>query len=90
MENREQLMLLVEKVIGMVAEVMKCLKVVQGEQCCLRPWLCYERRYILDDKIEDLRFVKTIDTADKKYLKVEFKCDIGQFVVRRKSMEKKI
>ncbi|CAG8824803.1 20032_t:CDS:2, partial [Dentiscutata erythropus] len=36
------------------------------------------------------RFVKTIDAADKKYLKVEFECDVGQFVVRRKSIEKKI
>ncbi|CAG8810486.1 28423_t:CDS:2, partial [Dentiscutata erythropus] len=95
MENREQLMLLVEKVIGMVAEVMKCLKVVQGERCCLRPRLCYHEYWEHDvdipkSKKKDLRFVKTIDAADKKYLKVEFECDIGQFVVRRKSIKKKI
>ncbi|CAG8784544.1 11076_t:CDS:2, partial [Dentiscutata erythropus] len=79
MENREQLMLLVEKVIGMVAEVIKCLKVVQEHDVD-----------IPKSKRKDLRFVKTIDVADKKYLKVEFECDVGQFVVRRKSMEKKI
>ncbi|CAG8821653.1 27653_t:CDS:2, partial [Dentiscutata erythropus] len=98
--NREQLMLLVEKVIGMVAEVMKYLKVVQGERCCLRPWLCYHEYWENDvdipkskrkvNKKNKQKEKRNNDAADKKYLKVEFEYDVGQFVVRRKSMEKKI